>query len=66
MADDTVTLHPHQHGKLGNTHVEVLSDHVAVVAGELHPMDDGEQYTFTRAGIQVTRQGDEYTFSKAA
>ncbi|RMG57115.1 MAG: hypothetical protein D6717_05320 [Gammaproteobacteria bacterium] len=62
---DSVTLSLHSNGKLGVLHIGVLEDGSAVVAGDVHKMQDGEEYTFSRTGVTVKRSGDEFTFSRA-
>ncbi len=61
---DSVTLDLHSNGKLGVMHIGVLEDGTAVVAGDVHKMEDGEEYTFPRTGVTVKRAGDEFTFSR--
>ncbi|RRQ20989.1 hypothetical protein [Thiohalobacter thiocyanaticus] len=62
---DTLTLKPAQHDKLGIVHCGVTRPGVVACAGELKDIEDGEEVRIDRAGIQVKRSGDEYTFSRA-
>ncbi len=61
---ETVTVTPHKYDRLGVIHVGVLQDYTAVVAGDVHKLEDGESWTFERTGVTVTRKGDEFEFSK--
>ncbi|HHC72744.1 MAG TPA: hypothetical protein ENK54_07580 [Thiotrichales bacterium] len=64
MSDNTLTLTPHNNGKLGVVHVGVTTDGVVYVAGERAVLADGESTTFSRSGVTVTRRGEEFHFSK--
>ncbi|HHB11741.1 MAG TPA: hypothetical protein ENK62_00900 [Chromatiales bacterium] len=62
--NETVTLSLQQSAKLGVVHVAVTEDGSVVVAGEMRRLDDGETHWFERSGIEVHRQGDQWTFTK--
>ncbi|HEB67262.1 MAG TPA: hypothetical protein ENI93_04880 [Gammaproteobacteria bacterium] len=64
MSAESLTLKPHSYDKLGILHCGVLEDYTAVCAGELHKLEDGESFTFERAGVTVKRSGDEFVFTK--
>lgn len=66
MADDTLTLTPHNYGKIGIVHCGVTYEGFVVVAGDPRNIADGQEILFERAGIKVKRSGGEYTFAKAA
>lgn len=61
---ERVTLSAQQSAKLGAAHVAVTEDGTAVVAGELRRLQDGESYRSERAGIEVRRDGDRWTFTR--
>lgn len=63
---DSVTLTPGRYDKLGVLHVGVGRDGFVAVAGDVYTLADGETHRFERTGVSVTRQGDEYTFTRAA
>lgn len=64
MADDTLTLNPHQYGKLGLLHCGVTHSGFVAVAGDTADIADGQTVTFGRTHVMVTRQGDNYTFMR--
>lgn len=61
----TLTLKPAQHDKLGVVHCGVTRPGVVACAGELKDIGDGEQLHIDRADIDIKRNGDEYTFTRA-
>lgn len=66
MSDDqSLTLKPAQHDKLGAIHCGVTRPGVVACAGELKDIEDGEEVHIDRADIDIKRSGDEYTFSRA-
>ena len=65
MSDNSITLGPRQHDKLGVYHCGVTREGFIVVAGEPRDIDDGEEIVFERSGITAKRSGSEYTFSRA-
>lgn len=64
-SDESITLGPREHGKLGIYHCGVTREGFIAVAGEPRNIDDGEEISFERAGIMAARNGSEYTFSRA-
>jgi len=65
MSDNSITLGPREHDKLGIYHCGVTREGFIAVAGEPRNIDDGEEIVFERSGITAKRSGTEYTFSKA-
>jgi hypothetical protein len=65
MSDNSITLGPREHDKLGIYHCGVTREGFIAVAGEPRNIDDGEEIVFDRSGITAKRSGSEYTFSKA-
>ncbi|MAT66052.1 MAG: hypothetical protein CMN57_10465 [Gammaproteobacteria bacterium] len=63
--EQTLTLKPAQHDKLGVIHCGVTRPGVVACAGELKDIEDGEEIRIERAGILIRRNGDEYTFTRA-
>ena len=63
-ADESITLGPREHGKLGVYHVGVTREGFIAVAGEPRDIADGEEIAFERSGIKASRKGSEYTFAK--
>jgi hypothetical protein len=61
----TLTLAPTQHGKLGVVHCGVTREGFIAVGGDPRDIDDGQELLFERVGIRATRQGSEYTFTRA-
>lgn len=64
MSDNSITLAPKAHDKLGIVHVGVTRDGFIAVGGAPRNIKDGEEIVFDRVGIQASRKGDEYTFNK--
>jgi len=64
MSDESVTLTPREHGKLGVYHCDVPYDGHVVVAGDPRDIADGESIFFERNGITAKRSGSDYTFSR--
>ena len=63
-SDDSITLGPREHDKLGISHCGVTREGFIAVAGEPKDIEDGEEIVFERSRIRVKRTGSEYTFSK--
>ncbi len=61
---ESITLTPNTYDTLGIVHCGVLRDLTASCAGDLHKLEDGEEYTFKRARVTVKRNGEEFTFTK--
>ncbi len=66
MSDETLTLTALHHDKLGIIHCGVTREGLVVVAGDQKAIADGEEVVFDRTGIKVRRNGEEYTFARAA
>ena len=65
MSEDSLTLEPRKHGKIGAYHCGVAREGFVSIAGEVHEIDDGQEIRSARAPITVTRKGEEYTFRKS-
>jgi hypothetical protein len=63
-SDNSITLGPREHEKLGVSHCGVTREGFIAVAGEPKNIEDGEEIVFERPGIKAARKGSEYTFSK--
>jgi len=66
MSDQSITLTPTTHDKLGALHCGVTRVGFVVVGGDVHDIADGEDVYFARAHVKVHREGEEYTFSRTA
>jgi hypothetical protein len=64
MTLESITLHPHQHAKLGRLHVGVTRAGFISVAGEVHDIANGEVVRIARVPVSVIRFDDDYTFSR--
>lgn len=64
MSGETISLKPGTYDNLGVVHCGVTRDLTATCAGDLHKLEDGEEYTFSRAHVKVKRNGDEFVFTK--
>jgi len=64
MSEQSLTLSPRTHDKLGICHCGVTREGFIAVAGEPRNIADGETINFERVGITATRNGSEYTFVK--
>ena len=62
--ENTITLGPKQHDKIGVYHVGVTREGFISVAGEPKNIDDGQEISFERSGITARRSGSEYTFTR--
>jgi len=65
MSEETLTLEPKKHGKLGIIHCGVTREGFIGVGGDVSDIKDGEEIVFDRVGVKAVRKGGEYTFSKA-
>ena len=63
-SDETITLKPARHDKLGIYHCDVVTEGRIAVAGEPRDIADGETLYFERSNISATRNGSDYTFSR--
>ncbi len=64
MSEQSISLTPGSYDKLGVIHCGVISDFTVACAGDLHQLQDGEEYTFKRTQVTVKRNGDEVVFTK--
>ena len=64
MSDDTITLSPRHHGKVGIYHCGVTREGFIAVGGEPRNIADNEEITFERSRIKTSRTGSAYTFSR--
>ena len=64
MSEETLTLSPHQYGKLGILHCGVTREGFIAVAGDPRDIADGEEIVFERVGVKARRDGSQYTFSR--
>lgn len=62
--DESITLAPAQHDKLGVMHCGVTREGFIAVAGDTANIEDGQQLKFERVKVAVTRKGSEYTFTR--
>ncbi len=62
---ETLTLTPHQHGKLGILHCGVTREGFIAVAGDVADIEDGQEIRFDRTGVTVKREGSEYHFRRS-
>ena len=63
-SDESITLTPHRHDKLGIYHCGVTREGFISVAGDPRNIGDGESIFFNRSSITAKRQGSEYVFSR--
>jgi hypothetical protein len=63
-SNESITLTPAKHDKLGIYHCDVVTEGRIAVAGEPRDIADGETIYFERCNISATRNGSDYTFSR--
>jgi len=63
-SDESITLAPRNHGKVGIYHCGVTREGFVAVGGDTQDLGDGESYLFARCGITAKRSGSEYNFSR--
>jgi len=63
-SNESITLNPKSHDKLGSYHCGVTREGFVSVAGTPRNIADGESIADERSGITVKRNGSEYTFSR--
>ena len=63
-SDESITLNPLRHDKLGVYHCGVTREGRIAVAGDPRNIEDGESIYFERSDITATRSGSDYTFSR--
>ena len=64
--DDTLTLAPAKHARLGIIHCGVTREGFIAVGGEPRDIDDGQEIVFERTGVKARREGSKYTFTRIA
>lgn len=62
--ENTITLHPRQHDKLGIIYCGVTREGFIAVAGDVHNIADGEEVMFEKVHVKAIRKGEDYTFTK--
>ena len=65
MSEESLTLLPKEHGKLGIIHCGVTREGFIAVGGDPRDINDGEEITFEKVKIKAIRKGSEYTFTSA-
>lgn len=63
-SDESITLAPLRHAKVGIYHCGVTREGFVAVAGDTQDLADGKSFLFVRSGITAKRSGSEYTFSR--
>ena len=63
-SEESITLTPRSHDKLGIYHCGVTREGFVSLAGAPRNIADGETLKDERSGLSVTRNGSEYTFSR--
>jgi hypothetical protein len=63
-SDESITLSPRSHDKLGVYHCDVICEGRIAVAGDPRNIADSESILFERSGITAERKGEEYTFTR--
>jgi len=63
-SEESITLTPKSHDKLGTYHCGVTREGFVSLAGAPRNIADGETISDERSGLNVTRKGSEYTFSR--
>lgn len=62
--NQSITLAPAHHDKLGSLHCGVTREGFIAVAGDVADIGDGEAVEFDRTHVTVKRSGTEYTFTR--
>lgn len=62
--ENTLTLVPRTHDKLGIVHCGVTREGFIAVGGEPRNIKDGEEITFERSKVKAKRNGEEYLFTR--
>ena len=63
-SEESITLTPAKHAKLGIYHCDVVTEGRISVAGAPRDIADGESLYFEHCNITASRNGSEYTFSR--
>ena len=66
MSEQSLTLKPTTHDKLGIIHCGVTREGFIAVGGEPRDIADGQEILFERSRIKARRSGSEYTFTRAS
>ncbi len=66
MSEQTITLTPRTHSKLGVVHCGVTREGFIAVGGDPCDIADGQEIVFERTRIKAKRNGNEYTFTKVS
>jgi len=64
MPEQSLTLTPATHDKLGIIHCGVTREGFIAVGGEPRAIADGQEILFERVGIKAARKGSEYLFTR--
>lgn len=64
MSEQSLTLGPRTHDKLGSVTCGVTRDGFISVCGDPRDIGDGEEIVFDRVHITARRDGSEYTFTR--
>jgi hypothetical protein len=64
--EDSVTLAPTEHDKLGMIHFVVTREGFIAVGAEPRDIEDRKGIQFERTGIKTRRQGSGYTFARVS
>ncbi|MEN8108229.1 MAG: hypothetical protein ABFS22_09505 [Pseudomonadota bacterium] len=62
-SNESITLTPTHHDKLGLLHCGVTREGFVAVAGDTADITDGEAVEFERTHVTVKRTGSDYTFT---
>jgi hypothetical protein len=62
--ENTLTLGPGQHDKLGILHCGVTRDGFIAVAGDPRNIADGEEIVFDKVKVSTRREGNSYIFTR--
>ena len=62
--ENTLTLGPGQHDKLGILHCGVTREGFIAVAGDPRNIADGEEIVFDKVKVSAKREGNSYIFTR--
>lgn len=62
----TVRLEAREYDTIGAIHCGVTREGLVAIGGQQFQVDDGGEQTAEHVGISVRREGEQYTFTKAA
>lgn len=63
-SEESLTLEPRRHGKLGTIHCGVTREGFIAVAGDPRDITDGEEIKFDKVKVSAKRKGETYTFTR--